>query len=700
MTNPDWYRTSYRRNLIDMHIEDWNPAFLAQFSPEDYVANLKRAHVKSAMIYLQSHVGLCYWNTASGRRHASFPNAQEKMQRLFQLCHASGIDVIAYYSMIYNNAAYIDHPNWRIIDEFGHSTRYDSRGGQSFNGPRYGQCCPNNPDYRQFVLTQLDEIFDTFEFEGIFLDMLFWTRICTCPACRRRWQEEHGGELPVQPNWSDPTWLAFQKKREDWMQEFCQMITDKVKGRNPACTVEHQYSPMLSGWRYGVNRNIAITSDYCGGDFYGGVPQHSVACKLYYNMTRNQPFEYMTSRCYPDLKEHTTTKTIDMLRQSVMDTLAHHGAALLIDAIDPTGRLDSRLYETYGTLFREAERYEPYMEGTMAQDVAVFTNLEAKYDPDNGDSDAMPHVNAVTGACHMLQEAHIPYGVFGDWHPEKMANAKVIIVPDAFNLPEDVTDFLLDYVSHGGKMYCSGRLSPRLFQALLGIAPQGAYDEPMTYMVPTEEDGDIFALHNRAFPLAVTSPMQKLDGVQADRVLATVALPYAAPEVSELHPDPLDGFDYTAPKARFASIHSNPPGRWLDTPSLLLKTVGRGKIIYSAAPFEASYRHANGLLFVRLIQLLHDQQDWSFTAEAPSQVELVEFEVPEKRRKLISLINAIEAFSVPHLSGITVKVRVSSPAKSVLLLPDESPVPFRQNGDYAEFHIDDLHICKMFCINY
>ena len=87
MTNPDWYRTSFRRNLVDMHIEDWNPEFLSQFDPDKYYENLVRAHVKSPMIYLQSHVGHCNWDTKSGHRHQSFTDCTKKMQRLFDLCH-------------------------------------------------------------------------------------------------------------------------------------------------------------------------------------------------------------------------------------------------------------------------------------------------------------------------------------------------------------------------------------------------------------------------------------------------------------------------------------------------------------------------------------------------------------------------------------------------------------------------------------
>ena len=46
-----WYQTKFRRNLVDMHIEDWNEEFLSQFDPETYVENLKRGHINAPMLY-------------------------------------------------------------------------------------------------------------------------------------------------------------------------------------------------------------------------------------------------------------------------------------------------------------------------------------------------------------------------------------------------------------------------------------------------------------------------------------------------------------------------------------------------------------------------------------------------------------------------------------------------------------------------
>ena len=174
MSEKQWFSNSFRRNLVDMHIEDWDDRFMAQFDPEEYYANLKRANIRSAMIYLHSHVGYSYYPTATGKMHRSFQGREDTMRRLIDLCRASGIDVIGYYSLIFSTFEEDRHPEWRIIDgEDGTSER--QRGG------RYGHCCPNNPEYREYVVKQIKEISEYFTVDGMFYDMTYWHGVCRCP---------------------------------------------------------------------------------------------------------------------------------------------------------------------------------------------------------------------------------------------------------------------------------------------------------------------------------------------------------------------------------------------------------------------------------------------------------------------------------------------------------------------------------------
>ncbi len=65
------YQLGYRRMLVDMHIPEWDPAFLSKYDPAVMAEMFTRAHLSSAMLYCKSHAGLCYWPTKAGRATAA-----------------------------------------------------------------------------------------------------------------------------------------------------------------------------------------------------------------------------------------------------------------------------------------------------------------------------------------------------------------------------------------------------------------------------------------------------------------------------------------------------------------------------------------------------------------------------------------------------------------------------------------------------
>ena len=71
--------------------------------------------------------------------------------RYYEICKKNNINVVAYYSLIHNNWAEINHPDWKMIEKNGKSARE--------NGGRYGFVCPNNGKYREFLEEQIKEMF-------------------------------------------------------------------------------------------------------------------------------------------------------------------------------------------------------------------------------------------------------------------------------------------------------------------------------------------------------------------------------------------------------------------------------------------------------------------------------------------------------------------------------------------------------------
>lgn len=700
----EWYQKKRRRTLLDMHIDDWSDVFLAEFDPDVYFRALRAANVNAPMVYLQSHVGLCYWPTGSGRMHSGFIGRERAMNRLFDLCHGAGMDVIAYYSLIFNNWAYEQHPAWRMVDAYGNNSRS--------NGMRYGLVCPNNMEYRDFTARQIAEICDSFAFEGFFYDMTYWPMVCFCDSCKERWSREVGGELPTVIDWNDPRWMLLMQKREEWLSEFARFATGEVKRHKPCCSVEHQYSGSFRFWVRGNNENIAQASDYIGTDLYGGIEEQSFACKTWYNLTQNQPFQYMTSRCYPNLQEHTTTKTLDQLRTCAMLTYLHHGACLLIDAVDPSGTIDESVYRKMGEVYREIERYEPWLtRGEMRYDVGLYYNLEGKYDPEvdriplatpEAMSEKVPHLDALKGAALSLRSHHIPYGVVSNAHPEQLDGLKVLAVPDAPNLSHRDREAILAFVDRGGKLYLSGRTSPELVKEFFGADWRGMTDETITYIAPA---GDFEPLNREctaAHPLVMFERAVKLTGNARGTVLATLTLPYTRPSPHTIrsNQDVTLQVPRDDPRYPFSSIHSNPPGIATEYPAMLRAGYGKGEVIWSALPVERANRPQHSDLFAELITLLAGKEALCFSASAADSIECILFEDKAERQMIMRIINLQEGFHTMPAVDVEVCIRMEHKPKGVCLAPDSTPLAHRYEDGKLSVRFDRVDCYTVFVVQY
>ena len=697
-TIPKWYKNSYRRNLVDMHISACNPEFLAEFDPQEYFQCLKTARIQSPMIYTHSHVGYCNWASESGEMHPGF-HGKDKIGELIDLCNADKMDVIAYYSLIYNNWVYDKYPQWRMLDVDGNPSRsevymnMEDKDALMMSGlGRYGLICPNSYGYRDFLKQQFSELCSVYSFKGLFLDMTFWPMICYCDNCRNRYREETGLELPETIDWTDPDWIRFQEAREIWLSEFAAFASGELKRIKPDIDIEHQFSTATHPWTFGVRAAISENSDYTGGDLYGGFEQQSFICKLYYGITKNQPFEYMTSRCDPSLFDHTTTKSVEMLKLHAYLTYAHHGAFLAIDAIDPRGTLNRNFYETLGNVFSETSIFEKYYSGFMKSDIAIYFSLASKMDIENGSpkrakiigTQKYPHIESSLGAATAFRKMHIPYSVVTDNNIAKISSYDLIVLSNAAVLQDEEAAAILNFVRCGGKLYISGTASEKLCRELMGISFEGVTREEVTYMSPTDAGQEYFGkMYDRNSPMTVFGSQHVIRNHDGNQVLATITLPYT---------DPAD-------LSVFASIHSNPPGIYTQNPAIILASYGKGKVIWASAAFEESNQFEHKKVFVSLIQMLLDKP-MLVTSSAPTQVEFTVFLDEDKSVMQIHCVNIQEQFPMIPMNCYEAAVRTDKTVTSVKCLPEQKEIEFTQDGTYVSFAVDSLDIFRMFEVKY
>lgn len=670
-----WYSNNYRRHLLDMHIEDWSEEFLSQFSPEEYYENLKRARITAPMLYFQSHVGYCYYPTKSGHMHKAFAGREDMMKRLVELCHQGGMDVVGYYSPVYNNWAHDAYPSWRMVDREGHSKRE--------GGDRYGLCCPNNQGLRDFVAVQIKEMMEYFDVEGMFYDMPFWNQFCYCDSCKARWALECGGELPTSRK--DPRWKQFMQKRKDWMGDFFRFCADETRKYDPNVSVYHNYAQAASGNDTGNAEEVNATCDYAGGDLHSDIRTQSFACKFYYAVTNHAPFEYMTARCEPNLQSHTISRTKDKLELGVLLTYAHHGANLLIDAIDPRGTMNPRVYELFGEINGKVQAYEPYLTGEMVQDIGVYYSLKSKqWDGMNLQGQTNTNYSGAINSVKTMISSHIPVGVLATENRQEMSKYPFVILPNPNDLPGDTVEVLLQYVEQGGVLYFSNADETTLMEKMVGGVCKGYTESNRTYVGALPEYLDVYEGYDENYPLPFNYRLPVVEGVDSQYVAAKIVLPYTVPGEKE-----------------FASIHSNPPGQKTDMPALVIKPYGKGTVIWSAAPIENESILDYRKIMVNLVKK-YGKERFAFASDAAENVELVRFDDIEKGMIQINAVALSDGDIALTLPPFHVFVRTEKPVNRVSLIAVEgeeavpTEIDFTKTEDGIRFVTRPLHIFDMY----
>lgn len=677
-----WYSDKFRRHLLDMHIDDWNEEFLSEFSPENYVECLKKAKIQMAMIYLQSHVGICNWPTKTGKIHNHFIKKPDEIKRLIKLCHENDIKVMGYYSLNFNQYEHDRHKDWHMVRENGMSWRDEKPNDRS------GICCPNNMEYREFVFRQIDEMLEYFPVDGMFFDMLYWSHVCYCPYCEARHLKEKGTPIPRKADCSAIEWINLSDTMAYWMGDWANAVTDYIHSIKPELPVEHNLSAAISGLFSGCRDYVNEACEYAGGDLYGGPLSQSFCCKFYRAISKNQPFEYMTGRCDPNLLMHTVSKSKDKLLQQVLLTCAHHGAFLAIDAIDPVGTMDERVYELLGEVFKEEIPYEKYLKGELIEDIGIFYNQDSTVNLQNaaGNVQNFLHFGSTSqqlnndtcslAAMKKLVGEHIPVGITTKNHSKNWDKYRTIIAPNINRLSDETVDDLIEYVNKGGTLYFSNCDEKRLFETLIG----GKYIEhtevTKPYIYPAKGHEDLIPGFDKKYPLPFNFSVPIVEGIEKEYILAYICLPYTTRNVPYC-----------------ASFHSDPPGIPTEYPAIIKKKYGKGTVIWCAGTPELYDPKIYSTVLTNILKELDNKPFTVKSDDANCNIELISFKEDNFLRiSAVNLLDSSELFTFPDF---TVSVYTDKRVKSIKYIPNGEEIPFEYDNNILKFKFNGIKIMKM-----
>ena len=679
-----WFESSFKRNLVDMHIADWDPEFLSRFDPEAYAEAVSASGADAAIVYAGSCLGICYWPSRAGHMHAGL-HGRDIFGETVAACRRRGLRVIGYYN-IWNRWEFDRHPEWRMRDADGKAPRVDY-------GERFGLCCPNT-GYRDFVERQIRDLCGHYELDGLWVDMIGWFGIvCFCDGCRRAWREATGLEMPERADFSDPLWVRFLRQRRRWQADFAEMIRTAALSCQPGLSVAFQNTSVLGGWRGGASMEFLDKCDYLAGDFYLGPAPEAFVCKFLRSASAGLPVEFMVSRC-TDLAEHTTTKSSDLLLMQEMMAVSHMAAFVFIDAIDPVGTVDRAFYDRMRPILDRMDPYLPYMreKTRLLADAAIW------FDPDNASGsgggkttflggDAYEQLRSAYTVTKTFISENIPFDVVTPKNLGRLSDYRLVVLPQSFLLSEEERAAFEEYVRNGGSLYVSGVSGlmdpdgePREDLALadvLGVHFRGKTKEDLTYMAPTGGGLPFFGDYTARHPLCIRRAQAEVAAEPGVRVLATRTAAFSVPSEQN----------------RFAAAISDPPGRDTGEPALTVRRYGRGLAMYSAGELEASEHDAQRGVFAALCRsLMPGKPVWESNAPKPVQINLY---ARENGGFLLCALNFQEELPAVPVHDLRVTLQTERPVASARYASDGAPCRLEAGEGVATLFLRRLDVFEM-----
>lgn len=651
-----WYKKSYFRNLVDMHIPSGEEN-LENFDAEKYAECMEISGVDTAYVYASNCLGLCLYPTEIGYRH-SITYKRDIFGETLAALRKRGIRVIGYLNSWCTEGAR-RHPEWQITD---------SRGVHSGDTERFGTCCLNSP-YRNLFHSLVYEMISKYDVEGLWVDMVgFFSPDCTCHYCRERYKKETGRDLPDTINWSDPNYVGYVKYKFDVVCEYSREIVNMAHSARPDITVALQ----CGGWDachfVGIGNEYFSLMDYVSGDFYCDRDRTDVVCRLLHNLSENTPFEYMISRA-PNLTYHTAIKDKSEILLQAYNAFLCGGSFLFIDAIDPDGGLNVALYEMMGEVKRELEPFFKTVDhdAEVLRDVAIyinfdsFTSRESEGKPcfNSGDDRSVPERLDLLNKA--LSRAHIDYDIITPKNLNSLSKYKLIIVSDLYRMSESECDKLREYVREGGRAYVSGYSSALstdgsvrdkfMLEDVIGASYVEYVDRYPVYISPNNKGQKYFDKFNDTYPAMSSTPVSVVR-VNSDsaQVLATITYPFT--DARNFH--------------RYSSAISNPPSEKTDLPALVYNRFGKGACLYSVAPFEQSPAVCNYDIFASILKGLLDEVG-GITLEC-DECECLEHVLrhnPDKRHYTLSLLNYQSYKKIIPMNDVELSLRLDIEPKKV-----------------------------------
>jgi hypothetical protein len=601
-------KLGYKRIILDYHFSSFLPQTLTAVDAGDYVRRMKEAGVEAFLVYAKDHWGHVYHKTQISHKH---PNAPDDLfGELLGLCRANGIIPFAYTCVMWDEFNARTHPEWRAKDAQGLLIENAPPAGAGWH-----HLCVNTP-YQDFFLAQLEELAENYDFPGLFVDILFYnatTCACYCDGCRAKWQAMYGREMPV-PLASVGDRVQYAAFRDAFYREFYDRMNAVLTRHGKAdILVTHNFG----GTDPSLPTYLGKETEPFGQDYV--IPQ--IIIKDTRNRAHGREVEIYFGRFnrFWDF----TVKSKELLRWETVNCLAHDTAAIIIDQPLLDGRLDPQAYKAIGFAYRQADKLLDFTAGSRP-----YAEIGVYHDHLNYEATGFEGHEDFVGACKLLMECHLPYDLVTDFDDAAALDQfAAVVLPHTPLVNSRMRKGLQKYVQNGGVVICeytAGALDekgPTARDSKHFLVDVSRHTErSVNFIQPREPRTEVSGLSGE--------PRTEVSGLSAfGSVAATYLRTGKMLELSPADGDRVLGVQVPGAVDRNQWVwvsHNVPPDTRTAGPAVVVRKLGKGKVLYFNSRIFREYLHTNLGSLRQFIRLCIEQVYWPrLWVQAPSIVDAI-----------------------------------------------------------------------------
>jgi len=662
-----------RQIHLDFHTSGVIRPIAEQFDPEAFADRMAQAHVTSVNVFAKCHHGYSYYPTDVGTIHPGL--SRDLLGEQIAALRARGIKAPVYVTVLWDDLAGADHPEWIAVDREGRLLAQPPFSGASVMEKGIGWSVMDLASgYAGYVIDQVRELCERYRPDGFWFDI-----VSVVPSYSPR-SLARMKDLGIDPTDVQAVETHYLKIRDRFVAD----LKSTVNEINPGASfvVNHSVDAWLAG-TIDAQTQIDVESLPTSGGAWG-YTHYPVYAR--YARTFGRPIVGMTGRFHRSWADFGGLKTGDQLQYEIATILAAGGGVCVGDQLDPDGELDEAVYRTIGAGFARVEALEPWVTQAVPRVEAAVVASWVGDAPDPG-----RHVRAlspgVTGACQMLGELAVQHDVV-DAHRIAPGAYRLIVIPDDARLTRADAEAIDAALAAGA--------------VVLGAAAalHGSDSDACIEGLPARCEGPVATVpaYVRAGDLA-SEPAGDLDPDYA-------YVAYRGAVV--LHPE--DGAQTlgTVFESRFDrtwdhfTSHAHAPVSKSATGALVCRNAS---VTWVATPVFSDYARDDYWVAADIVERLlatllpdrvisHDGPPWleasvlrqHATEDRPSRdvVHLVAFQP----RRISTPVPRVDR--AHPLSAVKLRVTADAPPSAVYLAPERTPVPFTWHSGAVVVTLDTV----------